>query len=184
MNDLNALLRAASFAAQKHSGHRRKGSDGQPYINHPLEVSSILANTGSVDDLDVLIAALLHDTVEDTGVTTAELAELFGAAVSSYVAEVTDDKSLSDEERKRRQVEHAPHLSAGAKLIKLGDKISNITDITNNPPVGWSAERRLAYVKWGEEVVAGLRGANAPLEKLFDKVAAAAREKIAAEQTS
>src|SRR6476660_7932942 len=143
MNDLNALLRAASFAAQKHSGHRRKGSDGQPYINHPLEVASILANTGSVDDLDVLIAALLHDTVEDTGVTTAELTELFGAAVSSYVAEVTDDKSLSDKERKRRQVEHAPHLSAGAKLIKLGDKISNIIDITNNPPVGWSADRRL-----------------------------------------
>ena len=178
MNDLRSLLRAAKFAAQKHTGHQRKGSDGQPYINHPLEVASILANTGSVTDLDVLIAALLHDTVEDTGVTPEEVTELFGAKVSSYVKEVTDDKSLPEAERKLRQVEHAPHLSLGAKLIKLGDKISNIIDVADNPPSGWDTERRLEYVQWGEDVVAGLRGTNSDLEDLFDQVTASAREKI------
>lgn len=178
MNDLCSLLRAASFAAQKHTGHQRKGSDGQPYINHPLEVASILANAGGVTDLDVLIAALLHDTVEDSGVTPEELTELFGETVGSYVAEVTDDKSLPKAERKLRQVEHAPHLSFGAKLIKLGDKISNIVDITNNPPSGWDTQRRLEYVQWGEDVVAGLRGASPSLERLFDEVAATARAKL------
>jgi guanosine-3',5'-bis(diphosphate) 3'-pyrophosphohydrolase len=178
MNDLAALLRAASFAAKKHTGHKRKGSDGQPYINHPLEVASLLAGTGGVRDYDILIAALLHDTVEDTGVTLEEVAELFGETVRSYVAEVTDDKNLPKNERKLLQIEHAPFLSDGAKLIKLGDKISNISDVTNNPPAGWDVRRRLEYVEWGENVVAGLRGANPPLEELFDQVAAAAREKL------
>lgn len=176
MNDLKSLLRAARFAAAKHTGQKRKGSDGQPYINHPLEVANLLANTGGVTDFDVLIAALLHDTVEDTGVTLDELAERFGETVSSYVAEVTDDKSLPKSERKLRQIEHAPFLSEGAKLIKLCDKISNIVDVTENPPAGWDARRRLEYVEWGENVVSGLRGTNPALEELFDDVARAARE--------
>ena len=179
MNDLGALLRAASFAAQKQTGHKRKGSDGQPYINHPLEVASLLATVGGVTDQDVLIAALLHDTVEDTSVSLAELTERFGETVSSYVAEVTDDKSLPDAERKRRQVEHAPHLSKGEKLIKLGDKTSNIADVTNNPPAGWDVKRRLAYVQWGEDVIAGLRGVNPALESLFDRTVDAARQRLA-----
>lgn len=178
MNNLKTLLKAASFAAQKHTGHQRKGSDAQPYINHPLEVANLLASVGGVTDMDVLIAALLHDTVEDTGVTLDELTEMFGDTVSGYVAEVTDDKNLPKAERKLLQIEHAPHLSDGAKQIKLGDKISNITDVTNNPPSGWDTQRRLDYVKWGEDVVAGLRGANAPLEELFDQVVATAREKL------
>ena len=178
MNNLKTLLKAASFAAQKHTGQHRKGKDGQPYINHPLEVANLLANVGGVTDHDVLVAALLHDTVEDTGVTLQELTELFGETVSGYVAEVTDDKSLPKAERKRGQVEHAPHLSHGAKLIKLGDKISNIRDVTNNPPDGWDTERRREYVTWGEQVVAGLRGANAELETCFDETVRTARCKL------
>jgi guanosine-3',5'-bis(diphosphate) 3'-pyrophosphohydrolase len=178
MNDLASLLKAASFAARKHTGHKRKGSDGQPYINHPLEVANVLAGIGGITDYDVLIAALLHDTVEDTGVTLDLVAKLFGETVSSYVAEVTDDKNLPKNERKLLQIEHAPFLSDGAKLIKLGDKISNIVDVTNNPPAGWDVQRRLEYVKWGEDVVAGLRGTNAPLEALFDEVVARARKSL------
>ena len=170
MNNLNKLLQAASFAAQKHTNQKRKGSNQEPYINHPLEVANLLANVGEVDDLDVLTAAILHDTIEDTGVTKDELARLFGETVSGYVAEVTDDKSLPKAERKRLQIEHAPHLSHGAKLVKLGDKISNITDVTNNPPADWDLKRRQEYVDWGVAVVAGLRGANAELESYFDKL--------------
>lgn len=179
MNNLSKLIQAASFAAKKHAGQKRKGADGEPYINHPLEVANLLANVGKVEDYDVLIAGLLHDTVEDTGTTKEELTELFGAQVADYVLEVTDDKSLPKAERKRKQIEHAPHLSQGAKQIKLADKISNIRDVTQNPPHDWSQERRLEYIQWGENVVAGLRGANTHLEEYFDETVSIGRKRLA-----
>lgn len=178
MNDLSKLLQAASFAAKKHRYQKRKGDDAEPYVNHPLEVANLLANVGKIDDYDILIGAVLHDTVEDTETTPEELAELFGERVCGYVLEVTDDKSLPKQERKQKQVEHAPHLSDGAKQIKLGDKISNITDVTNNPPAGWSRARKIEYIEWGERVVAGLRGVNEGLENYFDETVRRARQKF------
>jgi guanosine-3',5'-bis(diphosphate) 3'-pyrophosphohydrolase len=174
-NDLSKLLKAASFSAKKHRFQKRKGVNGEPYINHPLEVANLLVNVGKVEDYDILIAAILHDTVEDTETTAEELTELFGENVASMVLEVTDDKTLPKAERKQKQIEHAPHISAGAKQIKLCDKISNITDVTNNPPQDWSKERRLEYVHWGEKVVAGLRGINPDLENYFDDLVANAK---------
>ncbi len=138
----------------------------------------MIANVGGIDDYDVLIAAILHDTVEDVGVTREEIAERWGEEVASIVAEVTDDKSLPKPERKRLQVEHAPHLSRKAKLVKIADKISNIRDVTNNPPKDWDMQRRIDYVIWGENVVAGLRGTNAALEMLFDETAEAAKKRF------
>jgi GTP diphosphokinase / guanosine-3',5'-bis(diphosphate) 3'-diphosphatase len=178
MSDTARLLQAASFAAKKHAGQTRKGDDAAPYINHPLEVANLLANVGKVEDYDVLIAAVLHDTVEDTEATEEEIAKLFGEKVSRIVLEVTDNKSLPKAERKQLQIEHAPHLSDGAKTVKLADKISNITDVMNNPPAGWSNERRLEYLNWGEKVVAGLRGVNKDLENLFDEIVEKARQEI------
>jgi guanosine-3',5'-bis(diphosphate) 3'-pyrophosphohydrolase len=178
MNTVNKLIEAASFAAQRHTGHHRKGDNKEPYINHPLEVANLLANVGGVEDIDVLIAGLLHDTVEDVGVKKEEIVERFGERVAHIVLEVTDDKSLPKAECKRLQVEHAPHLSREAKLVKLGDKISNITDVTNNPPADWPLERRREYIEWGASVVAGLRGVNEPLERLFDRTADRARKQL------
>ena len=175
MNNLATLLQAASFAAKKHRYQKRKGDDAEPYINHPLEVANLLANVGKVEDYDILIAAVLHDTVEDTETTAEELTELFGEKVCGYVLEVTDDKSLPKEERKLKQIEHAPHISRGAKQVKLADKISNITDVMKNPPAGWSKERKAEYIVWGEKVVAGLRGVNKDLEKYFDELVAQAK---------
>lgn len=169
MTDSGIILRAATFAAQKHTGQHRKGERREPYINHPLEVANLLVNIGKVDDVELISAALLHDTVEDCGVTFDEIEESFGPAVAGYVRELTDDKSLPKDERKRLQVEHAPHMSSGAKQVKLADKISNIHAITISPPSDWSVERRREYVKWGGDVVAGLRGVNAGLEKFFDE---------------
>ena len=178
MNTINKLVEAASFAAQRHTGHQRKGNDKQPYINHPLEVANLIANVGQVDDIDVLIAAILHDTVEDVGVTKDDIVKQFGERVAGIVMEVTDDKTLPKEERKRLQVEHAPHLSPEAKLVKLGDKISNISDVTNNPPDGWDLQRRKQYIDWGEAVGKGLRGVNGALEKKFDETIASARKAL------
>jgi guanosine-3',5'-bis(diphosphate) 3'-pyrophosphohydrolase len=179
VNSISKLLEAASYAACQHTGQNRKGERAEPYINHPLEVANLLANIGRVEDIDILIAAILHDTVEDTGTTADELNAMFGSRVTGFVLEVTDDKSLPKAERKQKQIEHAPHLTPEAKQIKLADKISNITDITNSPPADWSTERRREYVDWGIAVVAGLRGKNPALENAFDRAIERARAGLA-----
>lgn len=175
MNNLKTLAQAISFAAEKHAFQTRKGAKGEPYINHPLDVLNLLTTVGDITDFDVLIAAVLHDTIEDTETTEEEIQNLFGATVRKMVHELTDDKSLPKTTRKQLQIEHAPHISKGAQQVKLCDKISNIRDVLDNPPAGWSKERRSEYVCWGENVVAGLRGANENLEKYFDALVAKAR---------
>ncbi|HVN84251.1 MAG TPA: HD domain-containing protein [Candidatus Binatia bacterium] len=163
-----ALLKALIFAARKHRDQRRKDAEASPYINHPIEVAEIIARIGGVDDVMVLQAALLHDTVEDTQTSPAELEREFGATVRKLVEEVTDDKTLAKQERKRLQIEHASHLSPHAKLIKLADKICNVRDVTHSPPKDWDERRRVAYLDWAAEVVAGCRGTNRALERHFD----------------
>lgn len=184
MNNTKLLIKAASFAADRHRTQRRKGTEAHPYINHPLHVAELLSEVGGIDDAEVLAAAILHDTVEDTETTPEEIREFFGERVAAYVAEVTDDKSLEKQERKQLQIEHAALLSPGAKSIKLGDKISNVIDVTNEPPPDWTTERKLEYIEWAEKVVAGLRGVNPALEAKFDEAAGRAREVFAAQATS
>ncbi|HMO79449.1 MAG TPA: HD domain-containing protein [Pyrinomonadaceae bacterium] len=178
MNNLDLILNAADFAARRHRDQRRKGSDAEPYINHPLDVARMLADIGGIEDPEILAAALLHDTIEDTETTAEELRELFGKRITALVLEVTDDMSLQKAERKRLQIDHAPHLSPEAKQIKLADKTSNITEIINSPPADWSPERRREYIEWGIAVVAGLRGVNEPLEKHFDEIILSARAAV------
>jgi (p)ppGpp synthase/HD superfamily hydrolase len=168
MTDYAGLLKSIQFAAVKHRDQRRKGQDAAPYVNHPIEVAELLARVAGVTDLVVLQAAILHDTVEDTPTTPEELEALFGPDVRSVVLEVTDDKSLPKAERKQLQIEHAPHLSPRAKLVKLADKITNVQSISKSPPADWPLERQFAYLDWAERVVVGLRGCSASLESLFD----------------
>jgi len=172
------LLAAIHFAALRHSTQRRKDAAESPYINHPIAVAELLARVGGIHDLAILQSAILHDTVEDTETTALEIEELFGAVVRGIVLEVTDDKSLPKAERKRLQIEHAPHLSSAAQQVKLADKICNIGALDVNNPVGWPLERKREYLEWGLRVVAGLRGCNAPLEREFDSVVAQRREAL------
>ncbi|REJ79281.1 MAG: bifunctional (p)ppGpp synthetase/guanosine-3',5'-bis(diphosphate) 3'-pyrophosphohydrolase [Acidobacteria bacterium] len=177
-SDLEALLKAAHYAARQHKDQKRKGANAEPYIVHPLEVAKLLSTIGGVDDPDVLIAAILHDTIEDTDASENDIAKIFGERVCSIVMEVTDDKSLPKQRRKELQEEHAPHLSHEAKQLKMCDKISNISDIVSNPPADWDLERKLEYVEWGERVFAGLRGANGKLEKHFDELVERAKRDL------
>lgn len=168
-SDLVLILDAASFAADKHRRQRRKDAEASPYINHPLALADILARVGGVEDAKVIAAALLHDTVEDTDTSIEELQARFGKRIASMVAEVTDDKSLSKEERKRLQVTKARTKSLGARLVKLADKIANLRDLTSAPPADWSDERRAQYFDWAREVVGELRGTSPSLEAAFDE---------------
>ena len=176
--DIATLLQATRFAADKHRHKRRKGSDAQPYINHPLEVADLCANIGGVTDISTLVAAVLHDTVEDTKTSPEEVEARFGPEVRALVAEVTDDKNLPKDERKRLQIEHAPGLSPHAKAIRIADKISNVLDVTHNPPAEWSLERRREYLEWADQVVAGCSGVNEGLERWFDEALRNARLSI------
>lgn len=154
------LLDAVMFAAERHKNQRRKDVEASPYINHPIALAHLLATTGGVEDLAVLRAAILHDTVEDTETTEAELRERFGHAVADIVMEVTDDKSLPKQRRKELQVEHAPHKSTGAALVKLADKTCNLRDIAAAPPADWPLSRRQEYFDWAKRVVDGLPRVN------------------------
>ncbi len=162
------FLRALSFAAYKHRDQRRKDNK-TPYINHPIAVANILLNEAGVTDEAVLIAALLHDTVEDTDTNPEEIEQHFGCIVRGIVDEVTDNKSLPSAVRKQQQIEHASELSGPAKLIKLADKTANLRDLATAPPAGWSAERIADYLEWGYAVISEIRGTHPQLEALFDQ---------------
>ena len=168
MSDLGLLIRAAAFAAHKHRDQRRKDAAATPYINHPLALALVLSAEGGVDDVATLCGALLHDTIEDTETTAAEIEQHFGAEIRSIVEEVTDDKSLPKPARKQAQIDHAAHISAKAKLVKLADKIANLRDVASSPPDRWSLERRQEYFDWAKRVVDQLRGAHPGLEQVFD----------------
>lgn len=166
---LAQLVKAASFAASKHKMQRRKDAESSPYINHPLALAHILCSEGHVTAPKILISALLHDTLEDTETSVEEIEREFGAEIAAVVAEVTDDKSLPKEERKRLQVAKAGSRSKAAKLVKLADKISNLRDIAAAPPADWPVERREAYFHWAKDVVDELRGVSPALEQVFDE---------------
>jgi guanosine-3',5'-bis(diphosphate) 3'-pyrophosphohydrolase len=167
--DTGLLIKALRFSADKHRYQRRKDLAQSPYINHPIEVVQLLWEVGGIREINVLLAALLHDTIEDTKTGPDEIRNSFGEEVLSLVLEVTDDKTLPKKERKRLQIESAPHKSPGAKLIKLADKCCNVRDLAGSPPKDWSLERRREYLLWTEQVVAGLRGINPALEAYYER---------------
>ncbi|WP_090142724.1 HD domain-containing protein [Limnohabitans sp. DM1] len=133
----------------------------------PIALAKVLANEGGVQNVTVLCAAVLHVTIEDTETTADKLRALFGDQVASVVLEVTDDK-LQGKAVRKQQIEHAPHISPQAKMVKLADKISNVRDILASPPADWSPECKQAYFDWAAAVVAGLRGVHPGLEAVFD----------------
>ena len=174
----SSLLAALKFAAHKHSRQRRKDLEATPYINHPIEVAEVLSRIGGITDLPTLQAAILHDTIEDTGTSPQELQHYFGQEVCLLVQEVTDNKSLPKQERKRLQVEHARNLSAAAKLIKIADKICNVSEITATQPAEWPLQRKLEYLDWAERVVSGCRGCSLELGRHFDAVLKKGRDAL------
>ena len=171
-DSVGLMLKAIRFAAEKHTDQRRKDSKSSPYINHPVRVAEMLWTMGEVREDTLLVASILHDTVEDTDTQPDEIREEFGEEVLALVLEVTDDKSLPKHIRKQLQVETAPHKTRNAKLLKLADKICNLHDILASPPDDWSLERRQEYLLWTERVVAGLRGVNTRLENHYDQLLA------------
>ena len=166
---LSVLVKAMAFAALKHKDQRRKDVAASPYINHPVQLVDVLVHEGGITDLSTIVAAMLHDTIEDTDATPEEIELAFGVEVRLIVEEVTDDKSLDRIACKQNQVDRAPSLSHPARAVKLADKICNLRDIASNPPAGWPLDRRQAYFDWAKQVIDGLRGVHPALEAVFDE---------------
>lgn len=169
------VARAADFAARRHVEQRRKGAAREPYVNHLIEVASLLAEATRGADPLLVAGGYLHDTLEDTSATYEDLEIHFGPAVATLVAEVTDDKSLPKAERKARQIATASSKSERARLIKIADKTSNVRALASSPPDDWEMRRIVEYVEWAEKVVDKCRGLNAALEQAFDAAVTQAR---------
>ncbi|MCB0832942.1 MAG: bifunctional (p)ppGpp synthetase/guanosine-3',5'-bis(diphosphate) 3'-pyrophosphohydrolase [Bacteroidetes bacterium] len=172
------LLTAIRFSSEKHRQQRRKDPEASPYINHPIQVAELLWRVGGVRDMEIVLGALLHDTIEDTATTPEEIEEIFGRSIRNLVMEVTDDHRLPKSERKRLQITEAAKQSVKARTIKLADKICNVRDVTYAPPTGWSVEKRIEYLDWTEHVIHGIRSTNSALESLYDEVLHEARKMI------
>ena len=166
-SEMAKIVRAAYFAGEKHKDQRRSDKEETPYINHPLELASILVDEGRVDEVDVICAALLHDTIEDTNTTFEELESLFGSVVTNIVREVSNDMTLSSVDRRKKEAESIPFLSRKAKLVKLADKIANIRDISTMPPVGWNLEKKEAYFDFSLSIAERAKDASHVLYEVF-----------------
>jgi hypothetical protein len=170
--DLSRLTKALSFAAEAHRNQRRKGAAQEPYINHLIEVLDLVVQTKSGDDMDTLVAALLHDVVEDTPTTYEDVAKSFGERVAEIVRENSDDMTLPKAERRRVRIAAMARKSREARIVKIADVISNLRAIAVSPPAGWSAERKLGYVEGCRKLVDVARGTEASIERIFDETAA------------
>jgi guanosine-3',5'-bis(diphosphate) 3'-pyrophosphohydrolase len=166
---LRLVSEAAELAARRHNGMARKGRGNEPYINHLAEVANLLSIATDGADADLVAAGWLHDAIEDTETTAEELAQNFSERVAALVVEVTDDMTLPKHERRRLQIVDAPNKSEGAKLIKIADKISNIRARMVPQPNQDERDDLIDYITWAEKVVAGCRGVNATLDRIFDE---------------
>ncbi len=170
--DVVKILQAVSFAAEKHQSQFRKNATKTPYVIHPIGVANHVVAIGEVYDVDVIIAALLHDVMDGTDATYDEIAVYFGLEVAKYVQEVTGDLTLSDKEQKKRQIIEAPNQSKGATIIRLADKLHNISTLMKDPSQGWSQDRLDGYFVWVHAVIDHLPCVNDPLKEAVHKTIA------------
>ena len=161
--DTDKLTLAITYATEKHHGQTRNDAERTPYIIHPLQVCNNLWEIGEVRNANILIAALLHDTLEDTSATADEINTLFGPRVLATVQEVTNDPNLTSSQNKQLQIDHVPLMSQDARLVKLSDRLTNITDLSTSPPT-WPPEKVTTYYTWGQKLLTALKGTNSPLE--------------------
>ncbi len=170
--EITRLTGALVFAAAAHANQRRKGAAQEPYLNHLVEVVDLVAQATGGADSELLIAALLHDVVEDTAVTKEELAGAYGERVARIVQENSDDMSLPKDERRRQRIAAMKSKSPEARMVKTADVISNLRAMAASPPAGWSSDRKLGYLEGCRQLIDAGRGANPALETVFDRTAA------------
>jgi len=164
--NMEAYFRALEFAAHKHRFQKRKGAGGIPYINHPIEVASLLLSKMKNPSPEVILAAILHDTLEDTDTQAEEIESGWGEKVCSIVMEVSDNMKLPPLKRKEQQVIHADRLSPEARAVKMADKICNIRDILYTR-IRWIRWQKISYINWSVEIIQQISRSHPELEAEF-----------------
>ena len=168
--NVDQILDASLFAAEKHQNQTKNNEKKTPYIIHPIEVADIVMRVGHVYKQDVLVAALLHDVIEDTGASFEDIAKRYGIVASSYVKEMTEKKELSLKERKKAQIIGAFHQTPDVAVIKFSDKLSNLNTLLKNPPSTWSRDKVDQYFLWAQSVIENLPESNQLLKKAVKQV--------------
>lgn len=168
----SSIINACLFATIRHGNQQRKGRSCSPFIIHPLRVSRTLLDI--TNDPVLASAAILHDTIEDTGTTYEQLLAQFGKEIADLVAEVTDDITLPKRQSKEILLAKMPTLSYEAQLLKIADQIDNVGEVGYDPPVSWSFDTRRGYVGWCNKLVYAAKAASTTTEgqaliKLFNR---------------
>lgn len=159
------IRQASKFAAKKHQGQFR-GDGKTPYIAHPIGVAKILQQAG-IDDPDTLIAAVLHDTIEDTSTTKREISKLFGRRVAELVVNVTNNPHHDKEQTKLAQITESRTRGDRANMIKVADKTYNLRDMIASPP-NWTREKKIAKTNHAKAVVDAMPYVSEKLRTMFD----------------
>ncbi|MEM6972789.1 MAG: HD domain-containing protein [Pseudomonadota bacterium] len=183
--DTARLMQAAALAARAHDGQRRKGPAGAPYAVHVFDVARLVAMHTDAS-ADAVIAAVLHDTVEDSDTTLDEIQAAFGPAVARIVAGLTDDAATSAlplAERKARQAQKIAAAPPETRLVKLADQTANLTDLPASGD-GWSVGRCRLYIAGARAVAEACLGLSSALDAAFDAAAARADNWVAARETT
>ena len=157
------IFKALEFASIKHSHQKRKGI---PYINHPIQVAHLLIKCLHNPTTEIIVSALLHDTLEDTNTNSDELKDRFGDKVLHLVEEVSDNMKLSSLKRKKLQITHAHKLSAEAGYIKIADKTCNIRDMLTTK-INWTRKRKITYIEWAGKVISRISDKHKELVEEF-----------------
>ena len=126
-----------------------------------------MTEEGSIDCVNTICAALLHDTLEDTETSPAELEMHFGKVITSIVMEVSNDMTLNSQQRRVYELEKVASLSHAAKLVKIADKLANIRDVSTMPPANWTLEKKQNYFDFALEIVNKVGDASPHLHQIF-----------------
>lgn len=160
------------YAIEKHACQKRR--DGSPYVAHPFRVAESVRSIGGVTDPEVVMAAMMHDLIEDTDVEYDDLVKLFGRRVADLVASLSGDMRLPKPERRAEVIERARRGSTEVKTIRLADRLDNLLDMA-----GFSPGRKREYLEGSEQTLEACRGANAALEAALERAIARVRRELA-----
>ena len=160
---LKTFAEAVEYAAVKHHGQLRKGEDA-PYIVHPLRAARLVMQAAPKLGYETaVIAAVLHDTLEDTTASHSDLVARFGAKVADVVAELTDESAGPIHDRKAAQAAKALNMSVMARIVKIADQTDNVNDVAYHPAVDWSDEKRMEYIDLSSKVVQACQAEDNPV---------------------
>ncbi len=165
LNEVEEILQAMQFSAEKHRFQTRKNDRKTPYVSHCFEVAYKVMSVGEVRDLTSILASLLHDTLKDTQTTVEEIEKKFGIQVAKVVDELTGDRKISLQEKKRQETINASNRSKPAAIVQLADTLCNTLELLNHPPKGWSRKYIDQYFQWAQTVVDRLPSVNSKLKE-------------------